>query len=57
MTMDSVLGLVRHVLTFGAGYLVANNFIDDAAAQQAIAGLMALVAVVWSTIEKRKRTE
>ena len=55
MSMDAILGLVRHVLTFAAGFLVANNFIGDAEAQQAIGALMALTSVVWSTIEKRNR--
>lgn len=55
MTMDSILGLVRHLLTFGAGYLVANNVMADAEAQQAVAGAMALIAVGWSVYNKRNK--
>ena len=29
MTRDQFLGIVRHVLTFGGGYLIAKGVVDE----------------------------
>lgn len=55
MTMDDVLSLIRHILTFGAGYLVANKMLDDATSQQLIAAAMVLIPVIWSAIARRRK--
>jgi len=53
MSKDQVLGVVRHVLTIGAGYLVGAGHMDDATAQQAVGAVLGLVGVVWSFLSKR----
>jgi len=52
--MDSILGFVRHVLTFGGGFLVANGAVTDADAQAIIGALVTLIGVAWSIWQKRQ---
>jgi len=53
MSKDQILGIVRHVLTIGAGYLVGAGHLDDAMAQQAVGALIGLAGVLWSVLAKR----
>lgn len=50
--METVLGFVRHLLTFGGGYLVAKGHIDEAGMQEAVAAIMTLMGIVWSGLAK-----
>lgn len=50
--METILGLIRHILTFGGGYLVAKGQLDDASMQEAVAAITALVGIVWSALAK-----
>lgn len=52
MSKTKVLGIVRHVLTFAGGFAVAQGYADEATVQQVVAGLAALVGVVWSVLDK-----
>ena len=52
MNWDMVSGLVRHVLTLGAGYLVAKGYFDQGVADSAIAAVMTLIALTWSVKSK-----
>jgi hypothetical protein len=45
--------LIRHALTVGAGYLIGAGYFDSGASDEIVAGIMALIAVVWSHFEKR----
>jgi hypothetical protein len=53
MSKEQILGIVRHVLTIAAGYLVGSGHLDDATAQQAVGALIGLAGVVWSVVAKR----
>ena len=53
MNKDMILGLVRHVLTFGGGYIVAANIADAALVNEAIGAIMSLVGIGWSIYAKR----
>lgn len=53
MDKKQVLGIVRHVLTFAGGYAAAQGYADDATVQQVVAGVVALVGVIWSIVDKR----
>jgi hypothetical protein len=53
MNMESILGVVRHILTFGGGFLVAKGWLDADTLTQAVAALASLVGVVWSVIAKK----
>ncbi len=54
MNTDSILGVVRHILTFGGGFLVAKGWIDTDTLTQAVAALATLVGLVWSVWAKKK---
>lgn len=51
---ETISGVLRHILTFGGGYVVAKGYADDATIQTVIAGVVALGGVVWSAISKKK---
>lgn len=53
MDKEKVLGVVRHVLTFVGGVLVANGFFDDQIAQEIIGAVMTLTGAIWSVIAKK----
>ena len=53
MNMEAVLGVVRHILTFGGGFLVAKGWLDADTLTQAVAAIASLVGVVWSVIAKK----
>ena len=52
-TKEQILGIVRHVLTFGSGIAVANGLIDESAAQSIIGGVLGIIGVIWSVDAKR----
>lgn len=51
---DQLLGLIRHVLTFVGGIIVAKGLVDENLSQEIIGGLMTVVGGVWSVISKKK---
>lgn len=53
LTRDAILGVVRHVLTFGGGFLVTQGTLDDATVQTAVGAIVTLVGVIWSVVQKR----
>lgn len=53
---DTILGFIRHILTFGGGFLVGKDIIGDGQLEVAVAAIMTLVGIVWSAIDKKKRT-
>ena len=48
MTQEIILGLVRHLLTIGAGILVTRGKLSPDDAQTVVGGLMGLFGVAWS---------
>lgn len=55
MNKDQLIGLLRHVLTFGGGFLVTSNVLDDVMLSELIGGVVSIVGVVWSIADKRKK--
>lgn len=53
MNKEAVLGVVRHILTFGGGYLVASDIIPQGEVEAAVAALVTLIGLVWSIMQKR----
>ena len=51
--MNEILGLLRHALTTGGGYLVANGMIGSSDMETLVGGLMAVLGVCWSLYDKR----
>lgn len=55
MFKEAALGILRHLLTAGGGYVVSSGLIDAATAQTAIGALMTLAGIAWSVAIKVKR--
>ena len=50
--METILGIIRHVLTFGGGYLVAKGYLDEASATEVVGALTTIAGVIWSGLSK-----
>jgi hypothetical protein len=53
--LPAILGVARHLLTFGAGYLVARGFIDESTAEALVGAVLTLIGVGWSIYDKQTR--
>jgi hypothetical protein len=53
MNKDQKLGLIRHLLTFMGGILLAKGLVDESLLTDMVASIMVLVGGVWSILEKR----
>lgn len=54
MAFQFVLGIVRHVLTFGGGMLTAQGWGEASDWDQIIGAILTLVGVAWSVWNKRR---
>ena len=55
MLTPAILGVVRHVLTLGGGYLVARGTIDSSSADTLVGAGVSIAGVIWSIVDKRLR--
>jgi len=53
---SAVIALLRHLLTFIGGTLVAKGILDSAALTEVIGAILSLVSVGWMAISKYKST-
>lgn len=49
------LGIVRHLLTFGGGFIVAKGWVSAEAMPEVVGAVMTLVGVVWSAASPEKQ--
>lgn len=54
MTKEKVLGIVRHILIFVGGVIVAKGFIQETVSEELVGSIMTLIGVLWSIIDKNK---
>jgi len=54
MNKTQTLGIVRHLLTFGGGFIVAKGWGTEAIVAEVIGGLISVIGGVWSIRQKRK---
>ena len=54
MKNSPLLGVLRHLLTFGGGYLVSGGVVSSTELEAGIGALISLAGVAWSIYEKRK---
>lgn len=52
---DSVLGLLRHLLTFGGGILISKGILDEGTALELVGGIVTVVGGAWSIYDKLYR--
>lgn len=55
MTMEMILGFIRHALTFGGGWLVANDVIGASDVEAGVAAAATLIGLGWSAWRKWER--
>ena len=56
MNKETVLGLIRHILTTAGGAWIAAKIGISGDEWQAAAGaIVVIIGVIWSAIDKRKR--
>ncbi len=54
MAKNKVLGIIRHGLTFGGGFIVAKGWVTEAALPEVTGALITLVGAVWSIFAPEK---
>jgi hypothetical protein len=53
MNLDMVLGIARHVLTFGGGLLVTKGIIDEGTMTGLVGAVLTIIGAVWSIVAKK----
>lgn len=53
MNKEQIMGLIRHVLTFVGGIIVAKGLASDAMSSELIGGIMTVVGATWSVLSKK----
>lgn len=56
MNKEVILGLVRHILTFGGGFIVAQGLVDQSMLSDGIGALMTILGIAWSAYDKKSTT-
>jgi hypothetical protein len=54
MSKEAILGVVRHILTFGGGLLVSKGAVDEATMLEGVGAIITLAGIVWSIRQKKK---
>lgn len=54
MNVEMITGLLRHVLTFGGGYLVTKGVVDEGTLELGIGAIVTLVGIGWSAFAKKQ---
>ena len=55
MSKEAILGIVRHILTFGGGFVAERGLASGEEVTTAVAALVTLVGLVWSVLNKRNK--
>ena len=53
MKKEQILGLVRHILTFGGGYVIAKGLISESNLNEILGSVMGLIGSIWSVQQKK----
>ena len=51
--LTAVMGLIRHALTTGGGYLAGSGIIAQDQVGTLVAGAMVVVGIIWSLLQKK----
>ena len=55
MKKEEVLGIVRHLLTFIGGGVVAKGIVSDSQLFEISGAIMTIIGSIWSVADKRKQ--
>jgi hypothetical protein len=53
MKKDQVLGIIRHILTFAGGIVVAKGVVEQEIIQEVSGSLVTLIGAIWSILSKK----
>jgi len=56
MNKEQIMGLVRHVLTFVGGILVAKGLATAEMQAELVGGIMTVIGAAWSILSKKTTT-
>ena len=54
MNKESILGIVRHILTFGGGFMTQNGMATQDDITTGVSAVVTLVGVIWSILSKKR---
>ena len=54
MNKESILGIVRHFLTFGGGFMTQNGMASNDEVTTGVSAAVTLLGVIWSILSKKK---
>lgn len=57
MTKDTILGFIRHVLTFGGGFFASSGYVADDEVTAGVSAIVTLVGIIWSALDKKNRSK
>ena len=57
MKKEQVIGIVRHILTFVGGVIVAKGLTTDAVMVELTGAAMTAIGIIWSIVSKMKSEE
>jgi len=52
---SNIQALIRHILTFAGGYIIAKGYADETLVMEIAGGAAAVIGGVWSIIKEQKR--
>ncbi len=52
--MEELNGLIRHVLTFGGGFMVANSTLTEVELTSVVGAIMTIWGTYWSYRQKKQ---
>lgn len=56
MNALSVLGVLRHILTFGGGFLVTKGIADEGTVQEIVGATITIIGFLWSIFAPEKKS-
>ncbi len=51
--MEKILGIVRHVFTFGGGFIVSLGLAEASLVQEISGAVLTLIGAIWSIASKK----
>ena len=54
MNKQAILGIVRHILTFGGGFMTQNGLATGEEVTTGVSAVVTLIGVIWSVMSKKK---
>ncbi len=55
MNKAAILGIIRHILTFGGGMGVSAGYLVESDLTGAVSAVLTLIGVVWSWWDKQEK--